>query len=290
MTQDFGSAFPTDFLEPWKLSDVVLVVEDKKFHVHRSILAFWSPVFEKMFTSEFKEKNKDEIPLPGKKESEIKHLLLMLYPSLEEKQVTKSNCYFLFELAHEYQIESIARKCEALMVTMVKQRVENDVLAMLIYGQKYLLKTLISTCIYEARRLKLMEHKRRDEVEPDNYLNIAEGIIERLETKCKEVRQRSLKSMERVSESLYLHVKVKNNEPIPSSGKRSYMYNRRSEYSDYGMYDKCEKSQPAPTTTGERLDYLLNDDDKSSDNVKCMNLKSVAEELIAHKKTIETLP
>ena len=293
MTQAFGLVFPTDFLEPWKLSDVVLVVEDQKFHVHRSILAFWSPVFEKMFTTEFKEKNNDEIPLPGKKESEIKHLLLMLYPSLEEKQVTKSNCYFLFELAHEYQIESIARKCEALMVTMVKQRVENDVLAMLIYGQKYLLKTLISTCIYEARRLKLMElkqHKRRDEVEPDNYLKIAEGIIERLETKCKEVRQGSLKSLERVSESLYLHVKVKNNEPIPSSGKRSYMYEKRSEYSDYGRYDKCVKVPPAPITTGERLDYLLNDDDKSSGNVKCMNLKSIAEELIAHKKTIETLP
>ena len=293
MTQDFGSAFPTDFLEPWKLSDVVLVVEDQKFHVHRSILAFWSPVFEKMFTSEFKEKNNDEIPLPGKKESEIKNLLLMLYPSLEEKQVTKRNCYYLFELAHEYQIDSIARKCEALMVTMVKQRIEDDVLAMLIYGQKYLLKTLISTCIYEARRLKLMElkhHKRRDEIEPDNYLKIAEGIIERLETKCKEVRQGSLKCLERVSESLYLHVKVKNNEPIPSSGKRSYNYDRYGEYSDRDRYDRREKVPLAPRTTGERLDYLLNDDDKSSGNVNCMNLKSVAEELIAHKKTIETLP
>ena len=109
--------------------------------------------------------------------------------------MTRRNCYFLFELAHEYQIESIARKCEALMITMVKQRLENDVLAMLIYGQKYLLKTLISTCIYEARRLKLMElkqHKRRDEIEPDNYLQIAEGIIQRLETQCKEVREEGL--------------------------------------------------------------------------------------------------
>ena len=71
-------AYPNDFLEPWTFSDVVLVVEDQKFHVHRSILAVWSPVFEKMFTSEFKEKNKDEIPLPGKKASEIKQLLYML--------------------------------------------------------------------------------------------------------------------------------------------------------------------------------------------------------------------
>ena len=77
MTEASASAFPTDFLEPWKLSDVILLVEDQKFHVHRSILAFWSPVFEKMFTSGFKEKNNDEIPLPGKKASEILHLLLI---------------------------------------------------------------------------------------------------------------------------------------------------------------------------------------------------------------------
>ena len=196
MTQAFASAFPTDFLKPWKLSDLVLVVEDQKFHVHRGILAFWSPVFEKMFTSEFKEKNKDEIPLPGKKAREIQALLHMMYPSVEEKQVTKANCYFLFELAHEYQLESIARKCEAQMASMVKKRMENDVLAMLIYGQKYELKTLISTCIHEARRLTLMELKmqrKRLEIEPDNYMQIAEGIIHRLETQCKEVREESLK-------------------------------------------------------------------------------------------------
>ena len=265
MTQTFASAVPTDFLEPWKLSDVILVVEDQKFHVHRSILALWSPVFEKMFSSEFKEKNKYEIPLPGKKASEVKTLLLMMYPSLEEKQVTKANCYFLFELAHEYQIESIARKCEAQMASMVKRRMENDVLDMLIYGQKYELKTLISTCIHEARRLTLMElknHKRRLEIEPDNYMQIAEGIIHRLETQCKEVTEESLKCLERVSHSLYWHVKDRNNAAC--------------------------RGVPGIATTGERLDYLLRDSDKF--NVKCNNLKSVAEELIAHKKTIETLP
>ena len=276
MTQAIGSAFPTDFLEPWKLSDLVLVVEDQKFHVHRGILAFWSPVFEKMFTSEFKEKNKDEIPLPGKKAREIRALLLMMYPSVEEKQVTKANCYFLFELAHEYQIESIARKCEAQMASMVKNRMENDVLAMLIYGQKYELKTLISTCIYEARRLKLTElkqHKRRDEIEPGNYIQITEGIIQRLETQCKEVREGSLKCLERVSEKLYVHAVGKSILVSPPQKDRGW-------YMGYNV----------PRTIGERLGYLLSDDVKASGNVKCMNLKCVAEELIAQKKTIETLP
>ena len=265
MTQAFPSAYPTDFLEPWKLSDLVLVVEDQKFHVHRGILAFWSPVFEKMFTSEFKEKNKDEIPLPGKKASEIQTLLLMMYPSVEEKQVTKANCYFLLELAHEYQIESIARKCEAQMASMVKKRIENDVLAMLIYGQKYELKTLISTCIHEARHLTLIElktHKSSLEIEPDNYMQIAERIIHRLETQCKEVREGSLKNLERVSESLCLHVESKNG----------------------GWY------YGGPNTTNKRLDYVLSDSDKNNVKCTCLNLKSFAEELIAQKKTIETLP
>lgn len=94
-----ASPDPPDFLEPWKFSDVVLVVEEQRFHVHRSMLAFWSPVFERMFASDFKEKNSDEIPLPGKKASEIKELLQIMYPSLEEKVITRNNCYFLLDLA-----------------------------------------------------------------------------------------------------------------------------------------------------------------------------------------------
>ena len=252
-------AYPSDFLEPWKLSDVVLVVEDQKFHVHRSFLAVWSPVFEKMFTSEFKEKNNDEIPLPGKKASQIKQLLCMLYPSSEEKQVTEENCYFLLELAHEYQIESIVEKCQSFMVFMVKEKMEDDVLAMLIYGQKYQLKTLISACIDGARRLSLKELKRhKEEIKPDNYLLIAEGIIQRLETQCDEVREGSLKSLARVCQNLYWHDREKNNSRAPD--------------------------------TDVVLSRLLKDVDKSSGDVVCNSLKCVAEELLAQKKILETLP
>ena len=259
MAQANAPAYPTDFLELWKLSDVVLVVEDQKFHVHRSFLAVWSPVFEKMFTTEFKEKNNDEIPLPEKKASQIKQLLCMLYPSSEEKQVTEENCYFLLELAHEYQIESIVEKCQSFMVFMVKEKMEDDVLAMLIYGQKYQLKTLISACIDGARRLSLKELKRhKEEIKPDNYLLIAEGIIQRLETQCDEVREGSLKSLARVCQNLYWHDREKNNSRAPD--------------------------------TDVVLSRLLKDVDKSSGDVVCNSLKCVAEELLAQKKILETLP
>ena len=179
-----AKSYPPHFSEPWKLSDVVLVVEDQRFHVHRGTLAFWSPVFERMFTTDFKEKDNAEISLPGKKASEFEEMLQMIYPSLEEKLIIQRNCYFLFELAHEYQIDSIAQKSVNLMISMVKSEAEGDVLGMLIYAQKYEIKSLISTCIYEARRLTLWQlkgHKKRGQIEPDNYLQIAEGIMERLE-------------------------------------------------------------------------------------------------------------
>ena len=131
-----------DFSQPWKLSDLVLVVEEERFHVHRAMLAFWSPVFEKMFTSEFQEKAANEVPLPDKKASEIKEMLLHIYPSVGERAITEENCYFLFKLAHEYQMEAIVTKCEDFMVNKVKVKAKESVLADLVFAQTYELEKL----------------------------------------------------------------------------------------------------------------------------------------------------
>ena len=174
----------------------------------------WSPVFEKMFTSDFKEKNGGEIELQGKKASEIKELLHIMYP-LEEKVVSKNNCYFLLALAREYQITSITQKCKDFLVSKVKTNEQKDVLAALIVAQEYELKTLIKTCVYEARRLSLRElkhHSKQGEIKPDNYIQITEGIIERLEKEkelCKEVKASSLKDVDCLIANLYWHANEK---------------------------------------------------------------------------------
>ena len=59
------------FSLPWKSSDLILQVADRKFHVHRAVLMVCSPVFEAMLSSEFKEKAAKKIPLPGKDATEI---------------------------------------------------------------------------------------------------------------------------------------------------------------------------------------------------------------------------
>lgn len=55
-----------DFLKFWKMSDVVLVVEDEKFYVYCNVFVLWLFVFEKMFILNFREKSKGEIWLFGK--------------------------------------------------------------------------------------------------------------------------------------------------------------------------------------------------------------------------------
>lgn len=156
-----------------------------KLHVHRSTPAIWSPVFDTMFTSDFKEKNSVEIPLPGKKANEIKLVLQIMYDTSWNRSVlTRENCNFLLDIAHEYQIDSITHMCEDFLVSLVKEKREKDVLTVLLVGQRYELKTLIKSCVSEARNLTFKEwkgHKKRGEIDRENYQQITDGIIERLE-------------------------------------------------------------------------------------------------------------
>ena len=181
------SAAPPDFSKPWKCSDVVLVVEDQKFHVHRYTLAMWSPVFEKTFTSQFKEGNSFEIPLPGKKASEIEELLLIIYLNISGKAwntVTNENCYFLVKLSDEYQMEEIFKRCEDVLVKLVSSKPDNTFLDDLTFAQTYKLGKLLGTIVQRARQLRLRDfksHDMYDKMDPHFYKRIMEGIIEEIE-------------------------------------------------------------------------------------------------------------
>jgi len=80
----------TYFSRPQHFSDVVLIIEEHKFYLHKSTLSRESPVFETMFTSGFKEKQEDEINLPGKKADEFEVFLNIIYhfkPSDDEPEI-----------------------------------------------------------------------------------------------------------------------------------------------------------------------------------------------------------
>lgn len=175
-----GKGESPDFSQPWEFSDVVPVVEDKKLHVHRAVLALCSPVFEKMFTSEFQEKGKNEIS------NELIQLLQIIYPSVSEKptdQIKEENCRFLLQLADEYQMDAIVRRCEDYIVTTLK-RTRKGIIEELIFAQTYNLQKLKRTSIELAKDLSLQELKRNKlygKINAENLQGILEEIIIRLE-------------------------------------------------------------------------------------------------------------
>ena len=183
---------PRDFSQPWKLSDVVLVVEEERLHVHRAVLAMASPVFETMFTSEFQEKYKNEIPLPGKSSTEVKELLLLIYPSTAEKQITKENCYFLVKLAHEYQMDAIVKKCENFLVDEMKTKQKDGILSDLVFAQTYKLEKLRQASVDRAHNLyahyleELKQDEMYDQIQSENLKEIMEGIVKRLQRESEE--------------------------------------------------------------------------------------------------------
>jgi hypothetical protein len=62
-------------------ADVILEVEGKQLHANRAVLAHYSPVFARMFYSDFKEKDEKVIPLPGKKYEDMALFFNVLWPS-----------------------------------------------------------------------------------------------------------------------------------------------------------------------------------------------------------------
>ena len=146
-----------DFSRPWTLSDVILVAEGEKFHVHRSTLAMWSPVFEKMFTSDFKEKQLDEVPLPEKKASEIREMLLVMY--VKTKPVTEDNVFFLLDLAQEYQMDQLRHLCEECLIGKTTKA---KAIPFLVLAQWYGLYRLAEECITHGANLSLQEIQNHD--------------------------------------------------------------------------------------------------------------------------------
>ena len=157
-----------------------------KFHVHRSTLAMWSPVFEKMFTSDFKEKQLDEVPLPEKKASEIREMLLVMY--VKTKPVTEDNVFFLLDLAQEYQMDQLRHLCEECLIGKTTKA---EAIPFLVLAQRYGLDRLAEECITFGANLSLQEiqnHESCSHLSQTFRLRLAEGRVRVLESLISQTR------------------------------------------------------------------------------------------------------
>eukprot|EP00438_Fugacium_kawagutii_P027799 Skav212055 [mRNA] locus=scaffold408:119665:120036:+ [translate_table: standard] len=83
-----------------------------EIRAHSVVLMLASEVFQKMLTHEMKEKQNQQIHLPGKCPEEFKILLKFLHPGKSRAQkVSLENAGFLMKWAHEYCIEDLETEC-----------------------------------------------------------------------------------------------------------------------------------------------------------------------------------
>ncbi|XP_061176166.1 uncharacterized protein LOC133185123 [Saccostrea echinata] len=96
-------------------TDVILEVEGRDIHVNKQVLAEKSLVFKAMFESDFTEKYKEKIPLPGKKYADFVDFLYTFYYPEREEPITENKVLKIIPLAEEYQILAVKDKCESLL-------------------------------------------------------------------------------------------------------------------------------------------------------------------------------
>ena len=81
---DNASELIIPFENAWNNSDFGIVVdnneESKSLYAHKSILSFASPVFDRMFKSDFKESKENQLVLKDFSYDAVLNTLKMIYP------------------------------------------------------------------------------------------------------------------------------------------------------------------------------------------------------------------
>ncbi|XP_062568616.1 uncharacterized protein LOC134230784 [Saccostrea cucullata] len=150
------------------LTDLTLIVEGRKIHVIKAVLMDASPVFRKMFTDDFKEKNEAEVCLSGKEYSSFILFLRCIFPR-EYVILSERSIADLLPLAQEYDLRCILMECETWLLTelefkksKVQNHYENSVEYLtkcLYYGNEYCLRELYAKAFQLMIPHKLTRYK-----------------------------------------------------------------------------------------------------------------------------------
>ena len=102
-------------------SDVVIVVGDEKFYVHKAILMSRSSVFRAMFENDMKEKRENTVNIPNFDSKVIQEMLRFIYTG----KVKNINGFerILLSAADQYELESLKITCANILCENLK--VEN---------------------------------------------------------------------------------------------------------------------------------------------------------------------
>lgn len=166
-------------------SSVVFLVENRKLFASKEVLALCSPVFRKMFESDFRERSADIIPLPGKGYKDFVEFLLCLYPDTQ-KSLTDETVFPVFGLADEYQVDILQRKCEDYLLAKCKEKDTSlaSLVNILIVAEQYNLKNLFNTAFDKVSKIhpddaqSLPEYKNLHEETRSKFMKLREQALD----------------------------------------------------------------------------------------------------------------
>ncbi|EFP11804.1 hypothetical protein CRE_26724 [Caenorhabditis remanei] len=101
-----------------EFSDVVLVVEEKKFYVNKLFLASESSYFKSLFIGSFEESKKDEISL---KDVEAKYFQLFLESLYGDRVINDETVDGILKLADMFDAQRVSQKCEFYLIKNSKK-------------------------------------------------------------------------------------------------------------------------------------------------------------------------
>eukprot|EP00438_Fugacium_kawagutii_P032109 Skav212433 [mRNA] locus=scaffold1479:157740:165243:+ [translate_table: standard] len=128
--------------------------EMTEIRAHSLVLMLASEFFQKMLTHEMKEKNNNQVHLPGKSPKEFQVLLKFLQPGAGRlEKISMENVGFLLKWAHEYCINSLETECVDFMNS--QKILEENLDFLLNVAEDYSLDSLKSKCLEFIKTLKL---------------------------------------------------------------------------------------------------------------------------------------
>lgn len=167
-------------------SDLVLLVEDTKFHVSKLVLSIASPVFDKMFSLDFEESRCTELNLPGKKAEDVAEFLRCIYPNTI-KQINRENALQILPLIEEYQVFQLKPKCEEVLMDCINENTSaRDLFKLIDLSYTYDLKNIRKKCVELAsgkKKVEIDEARREVSLSPDIVVEILDGLFYSLHLK-----------------------------------------------------------------------------------------------------------
>ncbi|XP_061167964.1 uncharacterized protein LOC133176921 [Saccostrea echinata] len=114
------------FLKDSLYTDTILVVEGKKFYIHRSLLGYASEHFQKLFAvahaanAAGDRKTKPEIVIKDKTYNDFVELLAFFHPGVV-RELTDKTAVRLLPIADEYEMRPLKKRCENVLVNHLKK-------------------------------------------------------------------------------------------------------------------------------------------------------------------------